>query len=49
MTITIHKNRMGMTGEMIDFTFNPVSNTFKEANQEEKNNYYSSTDRFRKR
>lgn len=46
MTITIHKNRMGMTGEMIDFTFNPVSNTFKEVNQEEKNNYYSSTDRF---
>lgn len=46
MTITIHKNRMGMTGEMIDFTFNPVSNTFKEVNQEEKKNYYSSTDRF---
>ena len=46
MTITIHKNRMGITGEMIDFTFNPVSNTFKEVNQEEKNNYYSSTDRF---
>ena len=46
MTITIHKNRMGMTGEMIDFTFNPVSNTFKEVNQEEKNNYYFSTDRF---
>lgn len=36
MTITIHKNRMGITGEMIDFTFNPVSNTFKEVNQEEK-------------
>ena len=46
MTITIHKNRMGMTGEMIDFTFNPISNTFKEVNQEEKKNYYSSTDRF---
>lgn len=46
MTITIHKNRMGMTGEMIDFTFNPVSNIFKEVNQEEKKNYYSSTDRF---
>lgn len=46
MTITIHKNRMGMTGEMIDFNFNPVSNTFKEVNQEEKNNYYSLTDRF---
>lgn len=36
MTITIHKNRMGITGEMIDFTFNPVSNAFKEVNQEEK-------------
>ena len=46
MTITIHKNRMGMTGEMIDFTFNPISNIFKEVNQEEKKNYYSSTDRF---
>ena len=30
MTITIHKNRMGSTGEMIDFEFNPIANTYEE-------------------
>ena len=37
MTITIHKNRMGITGEMIDFTFNPVSNTFEEFKEDFEN------------
>lgn len=46
MTITIHKNRMGNTGEMIDFKFYTEQNTFKEPTEEQKNNYYSSTDRF---
>lgn len=46
MTITIHKNRMGMTGEMIDFTFNPVSNTFKEVEENDYSSTKSSFDRF---
>lgn len=30
MTITIHKQRMGSTGEMIDFKFNGITSTFEE-------------------
>lgn len=37
MTITIHKNRMGSTGEKVDFLFNPITNTYteKETNSSE--------------
>ena len=39
MTITIHKNRMGMTGEMIDFSFYTIANTFQEKEKESENFY----------
>lgn len=47
MTITIHKNRMGSTGEKIDFLFNPISNTYTENdnNSSESESKYS-CDRF---
>lgn len=46
MTITIHKNRMGMTGEMIDFLFNPISNVFQEVKEDDNSSQKYSCDRF---
>ena len=46
MTITIHKNRMGMTGEMIDFLFNPISNVFQEVKEDDNSETKYSCDRF---
>ena len=46
MTVTIHKNRMGNTGEMIDFEYFTEQNTFKETTKNQKNDYHSSIDIF---
>lgn len=43
MTITIHKNRMGMTGDKIDFIFNPTFNNFKEVSETERRQIHSNT------
>ena len=42
MTITIQKNRTGVTGEQIDFLFYPETNKFIEAQKEERRSFFQS-------
>lgn len=42
MTITIQKNRTGVTGEQIDFLFYTKTNRFKEVPKEEKKSFFQS-------
>lgn len=39
MTLTIHKQRFGQRGKMIDFTFNGINNTFEAIDQSKDNSF----------
>lgn len=39
ISFTLHKARMGQSGKMMKFSFNGITNTFEEINEEETTNY----------